>query len=194
MVVPEELREQGIGCDGYKSHPGALQSAGGHGTGGGDAVKCRAHPSWQRGGRRSEVPQSVGGVLENLCNGKKTPRAEQGAFLPSIPQLVPTACHPAVLCTPIQAHPFIWSQHLPKATCDPECLYCCEDKLKGGRQEERGNETQDAFQSILESADGNGEPREVSPTRLSNVSWMLSPFQHRNGQHQVKTMEFTELL
>lgn len=89
MVVPEELREQGIGCDGYKSHPGALQSAGGHGTGGGDAVKCRAHPSWQRGGRRSEVPQSVGSVLENLCNGKKTPRAEQGAFLPSIHRLSP---------------------------------------------------------------------------------------------------------
>lgn len=45
-----------------------------------------------------------------------------------------TACHPTVLCTPIQAHPFIWSRHLPKATCDPECLHCCEDKLKGGRK------------------------------------------------------------
>lgn len=129
MVVPEELREQGIGCDGYKSHPGALQSAGGHGTGGGDAVKCRAHPSWQRGGRRSEVPQSVGGVLENLCNGKKTHVQSRERSFPAS-----TACHPAVLCTPIQAHPFIWSRHLPKATCDPECLHCCEDKLKGGRK------------------------------------------------------------
>lgn len=70
---------------------------------GGDAIKCGAHQSWQRGGCRCEVPQSARGVLENLCNGK-IPWAEQGVFLPNIPQVVPTACHPTDRSTSCAVH------------------------------------------------------------------------------------------
>lgn len=39
---------------------------------GGDTIKCGAHQSWQRGGCRSEVPQSGRDFLENLCSGKNS--------------------------------------------------------------------------------------------------------------------------